>query len=114
VFSDGVIDEQAAFRYARGLEDEGGVSGGILRHKCLHDLEIAGFGDDSGKLLELVELYHSRWERDPNTRVDERKFQGHRAPFGNTIGHYPLSYNSYFLSPFSTLFLGSREPQRAR
>jgi hypothetical protein len=44
------------FVFLGGLEDEGGVGGGVLRLVGLHGLEVAGVGDDGGVLLELFEL----------------------------------------------------------
>ena len=55
---DGFFDEGLVFVFLGGLEDEGGVGGGVLGFVGLHGFEVSGVGDDGRVLFELVELVH--------------------------------------------------------
>ena len=53
---DGLFDDGFVFRHLRGLEDERGIRGRVLRRVLLERGEVAAVGDDGRELLELVEL----------------------------------------------------------
>ena len=50
------IQNGAILRVRGSLEDQGRISGRILRFEFTHGLKIACIGDDLGELLELFKL----------------------------------------------------------
>ena len=51
---DGVVNESAIGRQAGGLQQQGGVSGGIFRMIVANGFDVAAVGDHGGELLDAV------------------------------------------------------------
>jgi hypothetical protein len=58
VLGHGLGQQRRVLGLLRGLEDQAGVGGGILRRELGHLVEVAGVGHDGGVLPELVQLVH--------------------------------------------------------
>jgi hypothetical protein len=53
---DSAVDQFLVLRHGGGLEDQGGVGGGILGLQAADGIDISGIADDDGVFLELIEL----------------------------------------------------------